>query len=91
MAPDGKDTLVCTREGERLPGNDLIRALIAADSRRHDRLAQLLAADDAHRQAVNSRNDAMIEDRADKLAWALGRDLNMPAQDGRVIPLGGGK
>ena len=69
----------------------MLRALIAADSRRGDRARALIAADDAHRRDVERRLDDQNEELADKLAWALGRDLGLPAQDGRHMPVGGTK
>lgn len=88
-APDGTDTLVTTRGGDRFPGNDLIVALVRADSRRHDRLAQIMASQEAQRRRVEADRKAENLDRADKLAWALGKDLGMPAQSGRPFTLGG--
>lgn len=87
--PLGHDSLVCTRGGDRLPGDDLIRALIAADSRRHDRLAQIEAANAARQKARDDEWSDRNLDTADKLAHAIGQDLGMPAQDGRVYTLGG--
>lgn len=85
----GGDTLVAVRAGVRFPGNDLIVALIAADSRRHDRAAQIEAAQAA--EAVRAENDwrDRNEALADKFAHALGKDLDLPAPDGRVYALGG--
>jgi len=86
--PLGEDSLVCTRAGDRLPGDDLILALIRADSRRYDRLAQILAADAAAKRAKESEWSDRNADLADRLAHAVSKDLAMPAADGRVYSFG---
>lgn len=87
-APTGEDTLICTRAGARFPGNDLIVALVKADSRRHDRARQIMADQAARDERRRKDYDDASEDRADRLAFALGRDLGMPAQHGRTYKLG---
>lgn len=70
-------------------GDSLIRMLAAHDSRTHDIAAELLAARDQRDAAEKAANRDLFEGKADKLAWALGRDLDLPAADGRMFPLSG--
>lgn len=87
-APDRTDVLVCTRAGDRFPGRDLIAALVKADSRRHDRIAQIEAKLAAEVAEAQREDDEWSTHVADKFAFALGRDLGMPAQHGRPYALG---
>lgn len=84
----GEPTLVSSCVSQRIDGDQLIMQLAAHDSRTHD-IAQ---------DVINARNDREArlakdhrdenEQNADKLAWALGRDLDSPAQSGRVFGTG---
>lgn len=82
--PDGVARLLLWRNGTRIPGNDLLVEMMRGDTRRHDVAAETLA----HNERVDAERrkqfDEQVEARADKLAWALGRDLSEPAQSGRL-------
>lgn len=84
---DGEPTLVASKFG-KLNGEQLIRNLAAHDTRTHDIATELIAARDARLEAL--KRDAADENAgiADKLAWALGKDLGAPAQSGRVFATG---
>ena len=87
---DGTATFVCSATGDKLPGKSLLRALAAHDTRHHDVVAEL----DKHNAMVARQQEAdfhaKIDDLSDKLAWALGKDLGEPAQDGRLYSLAPG-
>lgn len=70
-------------------GDGLIRMLAAHDSRTHDIASEVLAARDRRDASKRAEFGEISNDKADKLAWALGRDLSLPAQDGKVFPLHG--
>lgn len=82
----GEPTLVAHLTGQRIDGDQLLRQLAAHDSRTHDMAAELIDARDHQRE--QALRDARERDAgyADKLAWAVGRDLGAPAQSGRVYP-----
>lgn len=85
-------TFVCSLVAQRLNGElarRLCSILAAHDSRIHDIADEMLAARDRTAESESDTARAEYADKADKLAWALGRDLSLPAQDGRVIRLGG--
>ena len=69
------------------------RVLAVCDDTRRgfDPYADVIAHNDAVDKAKLDAADDRQEDQADRLAFALGRDLDMPAQDGRVFTLGGRK
>lgn len=75
--------IILSRVGTRVPSDALIRKLVEHDTHHVD----VRAAVDAHNEKLeadrwNEFSD-YVEDGADKLAWALGKDLGEPAQDGR--------
>jgi hypothetical protein len=80
---DTEQRILIWRRGTRVAGDELIRELVAHDTRYHDVGAEVLA----HNAAVEKQRDdefgEFVEDNADRLAWALGKDLGEPAQDGR--------
>jgi hypothetical protein len=80
--PEGEPSLVASKVGT-LEADQLIRMLAAHDTRTHDVVGELLARNDARTEASKAAFREGNEERADKLAWALGRDLGIPAQDGR--------
>jgi hypothetical protein len=80
---DGGAAMVTSCVRLRIDGDQLIRQLAAHDSRTHDIAAEVLARNDTRVEASKAAFREANEDRADKLAWALGRDLGIPAQDGR--------
>jgi len=82
-------TLVMSRVAQRIDGDSLIRQLAAHDSRTRDMAGELIAARDMREAESRARFHDAVAEPADKLAWALGRDLDLPAQSGRVYPLGG--
>jgi hypothetical protein len=71
-----------------LEPDQLIRNLAAHDSRTHDLAAELLAARDQRTERVRKDGHELHEGNADKLAWALGKDLGAPAQSGRMFGTG---
>lgn len=86
---DGEARLVLTKRGQQLKFDQLLRMLGQADSRHRDVLGEM----DAHNAAVEREQQREFDDHheaaGDKLAWALGRDLGEPMQDGRVVPVSG--
>lgn len=90
--PDGVNRPCMRRKhipGEGVPTTSLIRAIVAHDTRHIDVVAQVDKADLAAAKVRDDRFHDRTGDAADKLAFALGRDLDIPAQDGRVYPLSG--
>lgn len=87
---DGEPRRVASRKGTQVPhGPSLIRFLAEHDTRRgFDPIADLEKHNAAVDRARDSDLDARFEESADKLAWAIGRDLGMPAQDGRIFTPG---
>lgn len=88
---DGEARRVASRPGTHVPnGPSLVAFLAAHDTQRgYDPVADTFAYNDrvdADRAAVAGER---FEDKADRLAFALGRDLDEPAQSGRLYPLGG--
>lgn len=84
---DGTKSIVGHRAGTRLPGNELILSI-----RDHDtRLVDVLGGIERQNDELAAKRDARFRektgDAGDKLAWALGRDLGEPAQDGKMFPL----
>lgn len=77
-------TLVAHKFG-KLNGEQLIRNLAAHDTRTRDLATEMLAARDARREQVRRDGHDENEALADRLAWALGRDLSSPAQSGRPL------
>lgn len=80
--PEGEPSLVASKVGT-LEADQLIRILAAHDTRVHDVVAEVAARNGTRTEASKREFRAGNEERADKLAWALGRDLGIPAQDGR--------
>lgn len=82
---------ICRRDGMHVPdGHKLVAFIAAHDTRRgFDPIADV----DRHNAAVDRARDQeaaeVFEDKADRLAHALGKDLDLPAQDGRLYPLSG--
>lgn len=91
MCEDEVPRRIASRPGARFPhGPSLVRFIAEHDTRRgFDPVADVQAHNDAVDAAKLARDDDRNEAAADKLAWALGRDLDMPAQDGRIFTLGG--
>lgn len=84
---DGSASIVMQRSGDRLPGTGLICAVRDHDTRLVDVLGDIDRHNDALDAARRERARAQTEDAADKLAWALGKDLDLPAAAGKVFPL----
>ena len=86
---DGTRSVVMWRRGRRLPGPALLRALAEHDTRTRDVLSEI----DAHNEAVDRDRERVAReqrlDLADKLHWALCKDLGEPMPDGRHLPLSG--
>lgn len=80
---EGEPTLVMWYVGPKPDGDQLIRQLALHDSRTHDIAAEVLGRRDARTDRLKKESRDQFEDSADKLAWALGRDLGAPAQSGR--------
>lgn len=91
LCEDGERRVVGRRVSERVPhGDRLVAELASHDTRRgYDPIADV----DAHNDKIDASNAQKLSDEteghADHLAWALGRDLSEPAQDGRLYALGG--
>lgn len=81
---------ICSRKGVHVPdGPRLINFIAKHDTRRGwDPIAGLDAELAAEQAEKDRRFDEHAEDKADKLAFALGKDLGEPAQDGRLYTLG---
>lgn len=83
-------TLVASHVALRVGNGDGLVAMLAAhDSRTHDIASEVIAARDERERASKARSHEEFEHKADKLAWALARDLGEPAADGRIMPLSG--
>lgn len=82
-------TLVCHVVTLRIGnGDSLLRMLAAHDSRTHDIADEMFARRAAREAKQRGEFLETAEDKADKLAFGLGKDLSIPAQHGRYIPLG---
>jgi hypothetical protein len=80
----------CPNKG-MMPGDELIRAVMSWDSRRHNRYQQI---ENENASLMKRRNDEFHEDMqaaGEKLHWALSKDLGMPAVDKKLYTLGGDK
>jgi hypothetical protein len=87
---DGTALLILARDGTRMPGPELIRQMVELDTRRVD-VAEVVAKHNAKVDADRQKDfEARLDDVGDKLAFALGRDLGVPAQSGRPYPVGAG-
>lgn len=89
---DGVDRLAMHRPhepGQGLPIVSLIRAIVKHDTRHIDVVGEAEAANVKLAADRQARFRERTGDAGDRLAFALGRDLDMPAQDGRVYPLHG--
>lgn len=86
---DGNSSVVCHFVGDRPPADALIRGLARNDTRTRDLANEMIAARDAHNARVSRDFRERAEDKADKLHWALTKDLSEPAASGRVTRLGG--
>lgn len=84
---DGVTRRLMTRPGMRLPGIELIKALVAGDSRHVDVIGDVLRADDARDRQVLADGEDRQAETADKLAHALAKDLSLPAPSGKLYPL----
>lgn len=84
---DGSSSLVVHKVGFRINGDELIEQLALHDSRTHDVAGEVLARRVKAKRDKERRFREHSEEKADKLAWALGRDLSVPAQPGRVFPV----
>lgn len=84
---DGTSSLVCHKLGMRPDGDALIRGLARNDSLRHDIAGEMLALRAKHEAQVAAAHLEQAEDTADKLHWALSRDLSEPT--GRPVRMGG--
>lgn len=77
------------KPGAGLPIVSLIRAIVAHDTRHIDVVGEVEAADVKRKAALDARFLEQTGEAGDKLAHALGRDLDIPAQDGRIFPFRG--
>jgi len=84
---DGTSTIVMRKKGARIDRNVLLRLLAAHDTRHVNVIDQVAKANAANEKSLDDDFGDYVEDRADRLAWALGRDLEIPAQSGRYYPL----
>lgn len=80
----GEPSLMVWCVTHRIDGHQLCRQLALHDSRTHDIATEMLAARDKRAADLAADHRAENEAGADKLAWALGRDMSAPAQSGRV-------
>lgn len=85
---DGTQTSVWHRVGDEYPGLEVISDLQSTDSRRIDALVAV----EAHNAKIEADRDAKIRenlgDGPDRLAWALAKDLDLPAPDGKLYSMG---
>lgn len=81
---------ICSRPGDHVPnGPGLIRFLAEHDTRRgYDPVSAVAAENAAVDRAKADRFDEISEDKADRLAHALAKDLDEPMPDGKMIRLG---
>lgn len=86
---EGEPTLVIHCVTQRIDGDQLVLQLAAHDSRTRDLATEMLAAHHAKREQLAKDARDENEGHADKLAWALGKDLSAPAQSGRIFRPGG--
>lgn len=87
VGDDGIDRCEMSKGGDRLDGPALIRLLVAHDTRHVDVVGDTIRANEKAREdALRGDEDAQSE-RADRLAHALSRDLDMAAPDGKIYPL----
>lgn len=85
----GTPTFVVSCVAQRVDGDKLMQMLAAADSRTHDIASEIIGRRDARDAAKKAAAIEEFEDKADKLQWALAKDLSAPMPDGRVVRLGG--
>lgn len=86
----GEPSMVISCIAQRIDGNQLIRQLALHDSRTHDIAKEIFDERDKAKARAEQDFRDENEEKADKFAWALGRDLSSPAQDGRMFPLSSG-
>lgn len=86
---DGTSSVVCHMVGDRPNADSLIRGLARNDSRTRDLAVEMIDTRAAHEAERSRRFREHAEDKADKLHWALSRDLGEPAADGRLTRMGG--
>lgn len=84
-------TMVGCCIAQRIDGIQLTRQLAAHDSRVHDIAQEMLDAREAHAKQSKKDLEAVTDEHGDKLAWALGKDLGLPAPSGRMFRFGGGE
>lgn len=91
LCEDGESRRVGQLKQDRVPNGDrLLADLMAHDTRcGYDPVAETLAHNNKIDKAIRDRHDDELGEAGDKLAFALGRDLDEPAQDGRLYPLSG--
>lgn len=87
---DEEPRKVGSRPGVHVPnGPKLVESLAARDTRRgFDPVADIDKMNAAAFADEDRAFDELAEDKADRLAYALGKDLGEPMADGRMIRLG---
>lgn len=87
---DEEPRRLCSRPGEHVPnGPHLIAHLAKHDTRRgFDPIKDVDAANAAINAERDRHFDELAEDKADRLAHALAKDLDEPMPDGKMIRLG---
>lgn len=87
VCEDGVDRMMLHRDGLGAPGLDLIRALVAGDTRHIDVIGDLVRDNDRMEADRRAAERDRMSESADKLAHALARDLDLAAPAGKVYGL----
>lgn len=85
---DGSSSVVMRKKGTQIDDAVLLRLLAEHDTRYHDVGQRVWSENEQLRQRRAAEFGDYCEERADRLADALARDLGEPAPDGRIYPLG---
>jgi hypothetical protein len=86
---DGTSSVVCHFVGQRPSADSLIRGLARNDSRTRNIAVEMLEARGAREAREIAAFAEHCEDKADKLHFALSKDLGEPFASGRIVRLGG--
>lgn len=84
---NGCDEPLMWRDGTGAPGLDLIRELVAHDTRHIDVIGNVLRDNDRMEADRRAAQRDQMSESADKLAHALARDLDLAAPAGKVYGL----
>lgn len=84
---DGSSSIVMRKKGAGLDAGVLLRLLAEHDTRYVDVIGAVGRANAELERGRDAAFHDVVEDRADRLAHALARDLDVAAPDGKVYPL----